>query len=186
MHKILQILGLLLPGPKTGYDLHRIVSAHGRLYADLKKGNVYYLLDRLANEGYLEVQTESGARGPRGERMIYSLKDRGRTRFNELLQQILRTYEPVTSNIGSAVVFLPHLPASDVVALLKERRQRIAERRADIERRNSADVRDTLVGLSFEHLLALVDADLKWTDRVIDRLQREATDARSERMVVGR
>lgn len=177
MHKVLQILGLLLAGPKTGYELHRIVSAHGRLYADLKKGNLYYLLDRLATDGYLDVQTESGARGPRGERLIYSLTDRGRARFDELLRQVLRTYEPATSNIGSAVVFLPHLTASEVIALLAERRQGIVKHRAEVESRNSPDVKDTLIGLSFDHLLALMDADLAWTDRVLDRMRREAAGA---------
>lgn len=175
MHKVLQILGLLLAGPRTGYELHRIVSAHGRLYADLKKGNLYYLLDRLATDGCLDVETETGARGPRGERLIYSLTDEGRSRFHELLRQVLRTYEPATSNIGSAVVFLPHLVASDVVALLNERRRSIVEHRAEVEVRNSPDVRDTLIGLSFEHLLALMDADLAWTDKVLDRLSRTAT-----------
>jgi DNA-binding PadR family transcriptional regulator len=175
MHKVLQILGLLLAGPRTGYELHRIVSAHGRLYADLKKGNLYYLLDRLATDGYLDVKAETGARGPRGERLIYALTDRGRARFHELLRQVLRTYEPATSNIGSAVVFLPHLAASDVVALLNERRRSIVERRAEVEGRNSPDVRDTLIGLSFEHLLALMDADLAWTEKVLDRLSRTAS-----------
>ncbi len=37
MHKALLILGLLQGGPKTGYDLNRIVRAHGELYTDLKK-----------------------------------------------------------------------------------------------------------------------------------------------------
>jgi DNA-binding PadR family transcriptional regulator len=180
MHKVLQILGLLLAGPKTGYDLHQIVSAHGRLYADLKKGNLYYLLDRLASDRYLDVQAESGARGPRGERLIYSLTDRGRARFEELLREVLRTYEPVTSTIGSAVVFLPHLAATDVVELLSERRQSIVERRAEVEQRNSPEVRDTLIGLSFDHLLALMDADLAWTDKVLERLQGEVAGARAQ------
>jgi len=180
MHKVLQILGLLQNGPKTGYELHRIVSAHGRLYADLKKGNVYYLLDRLASEGYLDVRTESGARGQRGEKLVYTLTDRGRARFDELLRQILRTYEPVTSNIGSAVVFLPHLTVAEVIELLTERRESIVDRRAEVVSRNAPDVRDTLVGLSFDHLLALMDADLAWTDRVLERLQREEANVHSQ------
>ena len=83
MHKILLLLGLLLRRPLHGYELHRIVRAHGELYADLKKGNLYYLLDRLAAEGYLKVQAEPGTRGARGERVIYELTDQGRARFVE-------------------------------------------------------------------------------------------------------
>jgi DNA-binding PadR family transcriptional regulator len=180
MHKNLLLLGLLLSGPKTGYDLHRIVREHGDLYADLKKANVYYLLDRLAKEGYLDVQTEPGARGPRGERLIYSLTERGREKFSELLQQVLRTYEPVPSNVGAAVVFLPHLPEGEAIRLLEERRQSVAQRRAQVAAFNSEEVRDTLVGLALDHLLALIDADLAWTDRALDRLRHEAVTDRVE------
>src|SRR5215469_817490 len=93
MHKELHLLGLLLLGPKTGYQLHRITEAHGELYTDLKKGNVYYLLDRLAKSGALEVTAEAGAPGPRRERLIYAITDHGRQRFHELLRAVLRTYE---------------------------------------------------------------------------------------------
>jgi DNA-binding PadR family transcriptional regulator len=171
MHKSLLLLGMLLTGPKTGYELHRIVRGHGDLYADLKKANVYYLLERLAKEGYLDVRTESGARGPRGERLIYSLTDRGREKFSELLQQVLRTYEPVPSNVGAAVVFLPHLPEGEAIRLLEERRRSVAKRRAQVEAFNTDEVRHTLVGLALDHLIALIDADLAWTDRALDRVR---------------
>ena len=32
--KTLMVLGLLQAGPRHGYELHRIVTAHGTLYAD--------------------------------------------------------------------------------------------------------------------------------------------------------
>lgn len=171
MHKNLLLLGLLLDGPKTGYDLHRIVRSHGELYADLKKANVYYLLDHLAQYGYLDVQTESGARGPRGERLIYSLTDRGRAKFDALLREVLSSYEPVPSNIGAAVVFLPHMPEAEAVRLLQERRDRVAEQRAHVAADNSPEVCGPLVGLATDHLLALIDADLAWTDRTLERLR---------------
>jgi DNA-binding PadR family transcriptional regulator len=171
MHKSLLLLGLLRNGPRTGYDLHRIICSHGELYADLKKANVYYLLDRLAGEGYLDVQTEASARGPRGERLIYSLNERGRTHFHELLEQVLRSYEPVPSSIGAAIVFLPHLPEGAGIRLLEERRERVSRRRAEVATQNSGEVCGTLVGLAMDHLLALIDADLAWTDRALQRLR---------------
>jgi len=173
MHKSLHLLGLLLSSPKTGYDLHRIVRAHGELYADLKKANVYYLLDRLARDGYLDVRAEPGARGPRGERLIYSLTERGRARFDELLRRVLQTYEPVPSSIGSAVIFLPQLPVGEAVRLLEERRRSVAEQRAQVAVRMSDEVRSTLMGLALDHLLSLIDADLAWTERTIERLRTE-------------
>lgn len=174
------LLGLLRNGPRTGYDLHRIVWGHGELYADLKKANIYYLLDRLAREGYLDVHAESGARGPRGERLIYSLNEKGRARFHELLEQVLRTYEPVPSNIGAAIVFLPHLPEDKALRLLEERRQSVSRRRAQVAAFNSPEVCGTLVGLAMDHLLTLIDADLAWTERALERLRNDAALGRVE------
>lgn len=182
MHKSLHLLGLLLTGPKTGYELHRIVRAHGDLYADLKKANVYYLLDRLAQQGYLIVHAEPGARGRRGERLIYALTESGRARFHELLQQVLRTFEPIPSSIGSAVVFLPRLSRDEAIRLLEERRQSAVERRAEVAALNPPEARNTPVDLAMDHLLALIDADLAWTDRTLDRVRSGIVTSPSEHL----
>src|SRR5882672_3311184 len=129
MHKALLLLGLLLNHPRSGYELHRIVRAHGELYTDLKKANLYYLLDRLAREGYLRVKAEPGARGPRGERLVYSLTKKGRQRFIELVREILRTFEPAHTGVDVAVVFLAELPRSEALTLLLERHKIVSARR---------------------------------------------------------
>ncbi len=172
MHKVLLLLGLLLRGPLYGYELHRVVRAHGELYADLKKANLYYLLERLASEGSLQVQAEPGARGARGERLVYELTDQGRTRFTELLREILQTYEPVHTGVETAVVFLSYLPPADGLRLLVERRQAVTARRATV----AADVGDQenngpLVRIASDHLLSLIDAELAWLDRSLAYLE---------------
>jgi hypothetical protein len=107
--------------------------------------------------------------------LIYSLTDHGRARFDELLRAVLSGYEPPASTIGAAVVFLPYVPEVEAVSLLQERRERVVERRAQVAAHNSPEVCGTLVGLATDHLLAMIEADLAWTDRAIDRLQREAS-----------
>src|SRR5258708_8630823 len=134
MHKELHILGLLQSGPLTGYDLHRIVVAHGELFTDLKKGNVYYLLERLAARGALQVTAEAGARGPRRERLIYALTDQGRQRFHHLLREVVRTYEVAHSGVEVGMFFLPFLDPRDAIHLLQERREAVLTHRALIER----------------------------------------------------
>jgi DNA-binding PadR family transcriptional regulator len=166
MHKMLLLLGLLLRGPLHGYELHRIVRAHGELYADLKKGNLYYLLDRLASEGYLKVQAEPGTRGARGERLIYELTDQGRARFNELLREVLLTYEPAHTGVDTAVVFLASLPPADSLHLLEERRRIVAKRRevvaAELAPLSEGSPLEHIAG---DHLLSLIDAELAWINR---------------------
>jgi DNA-binding PadR family transcriptional regulator len=176
MHKELHLLGLLQLGPKTGYQLHRITRAHGELYADLKKGNVYYLLDRLARSGALEVTAEAGAPGPRRERLVYAITEYGRQRFHELLRDVLRTYDLPHSGVEVGMVFLPYLDVSEATQLLTERRSAVLERRTAVEgEMQSSDHRH--VSLAQDHLLCLIDAELSWIDRTIERLQRGNEDA---------
>src|SRR5262249_60558842 len=123
------LLGLLQRGPMHGYDLHRIVRAHGELYIDLKQFNVYYLLDRLARDNLVTVQAEGGTRGRRGERLVYALTDAGRARFGELLRTILGSFEPAHTGLDVAIVFLGRLPWDEALPVLETRRRLVAERR---------------------------------------------------------
>lgn len=175
MHKELHLLGLLLPGPKTGYQLHRITAAHGELYTDLKRGNVYYLLDRLAKSGALEVTAEAGAPGPRRERLVYAITDHGRQRFHELLRAVLRTYELPHTGVEVGMVFLPYLDVSEAMQLLTERRRAVLDRRVTVERETRVSDHGH-VSLAQDHLLSLIDAELSWIERTIARLQRQGED----------
>jgi DNA-binding PadR family transcriptional regulator len=172
MHKELHLLGLLQSGPKSGYQLHRTTKAHGELYTDLKKGNVYYLLDRLARTGALDVMAEGGAPGPRRERLLYTLTERGRQRFHELLRDVLRTYELPHTGVEVGMVFLPYLDVTQATQLLSERRQAVLERRDTVEREMGESEHGHL-SLAQGHLLCLVDAELSWIDRTIVHLQRK-------------
>jgi DNA-binding PadR family transcriptional regulator len=180
MHKTLHLLGLLLAGPRSGYELHRILRAHGELYADLKKANVYYLLDRLARDGYLEVQVESGARGPRGERLIYSMTEKGRARFHELLRDVLGNPEPSFSSVAAAIIFLDRLPHIEAVALLEERRRLTLERRAEVAMLGEMGRSRPLTEVAVDHLLSLIDADLAWTVRTLEHLNKGLLESRAE------
>lgn len=172
MHKILLLLGLLQNRPLYGYELHRIVRAHGELYADLKKANLYYLLERLASEGDLTVRAEEGARGVRGEKLIYELTDQGRAHFKVLLREIILTYEPAHTGVDTAVVFLANLPTAEGLQLLTERRRVVATRR-DAAAQELASVAESspLFHIASDHLLSLIDAELAWIDRSLEYLQ---------------
>ncbi len=174
MHKTLLLLGLLLRKPLTGYDIQRIVRAHGALYSDLKKGNVYYLLDRLAVDGYLTVEAQPGARGPRGERLLYALTQRGRARFIELLREVLRTYDTVHTGVDVAMVFLAELTPEEALALLAERRRVvIAQRERIAAEEAAATTQGLLLRLAIDHLRMLTDAELVWVDSAIEQLHAE-------------
>ena len=91
--RMLMVLGVLHAGARHGYELHRILVAHGTVYADFKKPTLYHLLARLAEQGVVDLKSETGARGPRGERLVYSITAQGRAVFQELLRSVLGSYD---------------------------------------------------------------------------------------------
>jgi DNA-binding PadR family transcriptional regulator len=182
VHKLLLLLGLLRGGPMSGYDLHRLVRAHGELSTDLKKANVYYLLDRLAADGYLSVRAEPGARGPRGERLIYSLTSAGCIYFEDLLRDVLRTYDPAHIGVDVAFIFLGQLPHAEALALLEERRRVVAERRQQVAaEQDDAAKASLLQRIAFDHLVSLMDAELAWVERAARDLRANGWEAEKER-----
>jgi DNA-binding PadR family transcriptional regulator len=171
--KILMVLGLLKSGPKHGYELHRIVVAHGSLYADFKKPTLYHLLHRLAQQGVVLVRSEGGARGPRGERLVFALAAKGAALFLRLLRSTLSCYDTGQTSFDVAAAFLGALPAGEARDLLKTRCDVIRARRNEI----AAEIRATAAaadrqraaarGLALDHAMTLMDAELAWTERAI-------------------
>jgi DNA-binding PadR family transcriptional regulator len=166
-HKALVLFGLLRQRPMSGYDLNRIVRAHGDLYADLKKANIYHLLDCLARQGHLRVTVEPGARGPRGERLVYELSPSGRETFVRLIREVLTSFAPAYAGIASAVIHLHELEREDALALLRERRELVRERRG-LAAKNLCVLEGDLVRLASDHLLATIDSELLWIDRALE------------------
>jgi hypothetical protein len=71
------------------------------------------------------------------------------------------------------MVFLPYLDVTEVTQLLTERRSAVLERRAAIggDMPSSDSSNHGQVNLAQDHLLCLVDAELSWIERTIERLQ---------------
>jgi DNA-binding PadR family transcriptional regulator len=180
MHKALLVLGLLQGGPKTGYDIHRVVRAHGELFTDLKKANLYYLLERLAGEGCLQMQAEPGARGPRRERLIYTLTELGRKRFEELLRAVLREYNPIHSGVEIAVIFLGQVPGAEAITLLDQRRETVTSRRAEVAAELGGLITHgaLMQRIAADHLLSQVDAELAWVERALVQLREHGREGK--------
>ena len=168
MHKRLLLLGFLRDRPLTGYEVNRLVAAHGDLYSDLKKGNIYYLLDRLAQEGLVSVRPEAGARGPRRERLVYSLTAAGRRELLALLREELQRYSPFHSGIEVAAVLLEHLPKPEARSLLRQRLAQVAETTTRLK--STLGEPGRVPGSAGDHMLLLADAEQRWVKRAIDRL----------------
>ena len=94
MYKQVMMLGLLLERPMYGQQIREVIELHHDTFAQfIKKPTIYYQLDRLVADGYLEVRSEPvEAPGPglaheelaMRERDVYHITEKGRLRFYEL------------------------------------------------------------------------------------------------------
>lgn len=171
--KTLMVLGLLQSGPRHGYELHRIVVAHGSLYADFKKPTLYHLLHRLTLQGAVQVRAEGGTRGRRGERLVFALTSAGESLFRQLLRSALSSYDSAQTSFEVAAAFLPWIPAREAQALLKKRRVVVRARRGEVTSELESmhlqpySQRIASRSLAADHALCLMDAELAWMERAI-------------------
>ncbi len=174
--RTLMVLGLLQSGPRHGYELHRILMAHGTLNADFKKPTLYHLLHRLAVQGAVAVQAESGTRGRRGERLVFALAPKGAELFQELLRAALSTYDRVDTTFEMATAYLPWIPPEEAHGLLTKRRQAIAALHAtvvsELDHLTAQPASRILAArsLATDHALSLFEAELAWLDRAMAHL----------------
>lgn len=189
--RTLMVLGLLQSGPRHGYDIHRIMMAHGSLYADFKKPTLYHLLARLAEQGAVKMHSEAGARGPRGERLVYGITAAGRALFGQLLRAMLGSYDTSQAGFQVAAGFLSWMPTAEAAALLEKRRTAIQERRAEAQAEldhleapvaeATEKARRVSRALAADHSLCLMEAELAWIDRALGRITGTTRQDTSQR-----
>jgi len=110
--------------PVHGYFLRReLVEWQVDRWANVHPGSIYNALRSLARAGLLE-EVPVAASGARPKRTAFALTDVGDREYLELLRSSLATsIDPVVFAV--AVNFATDLPRADVVALLRERVDRL-------------------------------------------------------------
>ncbi len=164
MYRRLLLLGLLAQGEMHGYRLHEFLERWLAVCSDLKRPTAYFLLDKLAQEGYVSVSIAREGNYP--ERKVYSITPAGRDYFLTLLRENLATAERVYYPGDVGLAFLHDLPAAERLELLQVRRAGLAAALAQLE---SVPHREGALGLIIERNVALLRADLAWLDSALAR-----------------
>ncbi|MHB1417614.1 MAG: PadR family transcriptional regulator [Chloroflexota bacterium] len=164
MDRELLLLGLLHQGQMHGYKLNEFIDKTLHLCTDLKRSTAYFLLDKLAKEGYVQVATEREGHYP--ERRVYALNPAGEERFFALLRENLGGYEMVRYPGDVGLAFLHELPAGERVALLRERRQRVGEA---LDHLRGVESGEGSLGLVIERNIVLLEAEYAWLEGALAR-----------------
>lgn len=170
--RALLILGMLMAQSQHGYQINEFIEKNLSRITDMKKPTAYATLDRLCDNGCVDVKLEQ--EGNRPTRKVYSITPRGVSRFFELLRANLSQSDKMNFSSDIGMMFIDHLPSQESVTLLEERLHQLAEQIGQYE---AAPRHGYGLGVDFaiEHDLVHLKADHDWLRSVIDRLRENGT-----------
>lgn len=167
------VLALLEERPMHPYEAYQLlITRREDMLVKVRPGSLYHTVTRLADQGL--VQAEGVDRdGNRPERTTYRITEAGRTTLRTRIAEILRNpgreYPVFPLALGEA----HNLPAPEVLALLRERVERLAQDLADI------DMMSQWAGehgvprpywIALPYLRATIAADIAWVENLISEL----------------
>jgi DNA-binding PadR family transcriptional regulator len=173
------ILGLLQEGPMHGYEVkQRIEREEMAEWAGISYGAIYSALNRLARDGFVEKAGTEQV-GKRPSRDVYRVTESGHDEFLRLLREALSVAEHRISPIDVGTRFMGALPRAEAQALLRRHKETLEEVLAHhIQERarivTGYEHTPYLEGICvlFDHGITHVQAEIKWLDQVLDKLER--------------
>jgi len=167
MNDRLLLLGILRQQQMHGYQLFEMIERDLSTCTELKKPTAYYLLNRMAQDGWIEERQEQ--EGNRPPRKVYQLTAQGEAAFNEMLRDSLGNFDP--SRFGSEVglAFLDTLDVQEAATLLRQRHALIATALDDLD--HTPPHQGSLQWM-IDHQAHLLRAERAWLDAIIAQLER--------------
>lgn len=180
----LLILGVLHRGDFHPYEIkRRLMNAMVECYTDVDVGTLYYAIRQLAKRDLIQaVARQRVARG--GVRTVYTVTEKGRQRFRELLHAQFDVQGPVAGTLYSAMLFLHLSDPPTVAKLLRKRIEGQTESLREIKaiRRQLGPVLATGGLHLLRHLELQRRLDRKWLQAVLADVEtgrvRDVSDPR--------
>jgi DNA-binding PadR family transcriptional regulator len=168
MEPKLLLLGLLRQHGMHGYQLYEFIERDLSICTDLKKSTAYFLLGKMAEDGWIEeTQDQEGNRPPR---RVYTLTERGEAEYRRLLCENLSAYAPAIFAGDAGLAFIDTLEPLEARELLMERRQRMANALASLA---AAPLHAGSLQLVIDHRRRHLQAELEWLDGLLERLEEQ-------------
>ncbi|MEO8392831.1 MAG: helix-turn-helix transcriptional regulator [Chloroflexota bacterium] len=164
MDRELLLLGLLRGQEMHGYQLNEILSRVNR-YIGLKKATVYFLLDKMADSGWITRTDEQD--GNRPPRRVYHLTPEGEMIFQQLLRENLAQHHPMQFSGDIGLAFADALPPHELKRLLTDRRAAVE---AELAVLRTTDHPAGSLRWIIEHQIRHLATELDWLHELIHSL----------------
>ncbi|MGD9015162.1 MAG: PadR family transcriptional regulator [Candidatus Omnitrophota bacterium] len=164
----LLFLGLLNEGAKHGYEIKKRIKEMLSLFAGLEIKSIYYPLKVLEKNGLVIKRTVRQPRRP--NRLIYSLTDKGKIRFNNLLLKSFLDFRRPQFSLDISLYFLRYVKPK----MLKRRIQarirllkRISSGLNRMVRSLKSKRSPSFLWLILEHNLEMVNTEVHFLERLL-------------------
>jgi DNA-binding PadR family transcriptional regulator len=166
MEKKLLLLGYLLSHSMYGYQLNQLLQGSAGLPITLTKSNAYKLLSGMESDGWVTHREEQEGKRPR--RRVYTVTLEGKAAFHRLLRENLSACPSPEFPAAVGFDFIHALSAEEAIVLLEQRRQAV-----ELKYQQLDAVSDDILQshLTIEYLHHFYGTELKWLDKVIERLK---------------
>ncbi len=170
----LAALWLLHERPMHPYEMSRVLFQERRVDQTLgvKRGSLYHAVERLESDGLIEA-IETSREGRRPERTVYRVTEAGTDVFAERLRDLLTDVVREPTRLTAGLQFLTSLAPEEARELLESRlvglRALVASFDALLRLEWPGATR--IQALETEHDRAVVDAELRWVEGVVDDLR---------------
>jgi DNA-binding PadR family transcriptional regulator len=166
MENKLLLLGLLRRQEMHGYQLFEFIERDLGYCTDLKKPTAYYLLNKMAQDGWIEEEMiQDGNRPPR---RVYRMTPAGEAAYQQLLRESLEGYSPITFKGDVGLAFIDDLNPDEAHRLLELRRAALQAALADVK---ATPPHAGVMQWVIDHQIFHLQTELDWLDVVFIRLQ---------------
>ena len=170
----LVILGLLRENPLYGYEIKQIIEEHMSDWTSIAFGSIYFALDKLAKEGFVEkVSVEK--EGKRPSRSVYQITSAGREEFMRLLRESWQQVEREYFSLDICLFFAEALPPQEIEAYLRGRQKALQEVLQHIHSHRDEEMAQPdippVARAIFEHSIAHTSAELEWVNDLLRKLE---------------
>ena len=167
-HEML-FLGLLIEGPKHGYEIKMLIEEELFPFVGLKIKSIYYPLKKMEQLGLIDKDV--GREGKWPEKFVYSITPKGRKIFDHLITESFLSIQRPYFNIDLSLYFLQYVDKKIAHRKLRGRIIFLKRIRRDLEALKAK------VKPSRKHLLIilshdrdLVEAEIQSTTKLMNFL----------------
>jgi DNA-binding PadR family transcriptional regulator len=179
------LLSLLSSRPMHGYELRQVLEQrHMHRWANIQYGSIYRGLQQMTREGLLEEEGEE-REGNRPPRTVFKITEQGKEELKNLLRQVWREPALLADPVDLALSLVMYLPKAEILDLLRQRLEKLDAIEAHVRQAESYFAnRDhqppqgvcSMIGDVFLHRRYILDAERRWTQHIIERLENGAYD----------